>query len=54
MRSRRVEKRAACKILGEELEGKKTLERPRLRWVNNIKMALGEVGLGGMKWFHLA
>jgi hypothetical protein len=29
-------------------EGKRLLGRPRLRWENNIKMDLQEVGCGGM------
>jgi hypothetical protein len=29
-------------------EGKRPLERPRYRWVDNIKMGLREVGWGGM------
>jgi hypothetical protein len=35
-------------------EGKRSLRRPRLRWVNNIKMDLGEVGWGGVDWIGLA
>jgi hypothetical protein len=31
-----------------------TLGRPRRKWVNNIKMDLREVGLGGMDWNELA
>jgi hypothetical protein len=27
-------------------EGKRPLERPRCRWVNSIKMELGEIGFG--------
>ena len=30
------------------------LERPRRRWEDNIKMALQEVGCGGMEWIELA
>jgi hypothetical protein len=29
-----------------ELEGKRPLRRPRLRWVDNIRMDLGVVGWG--------
>ena len=35
-------------------EGKRPLERPRLRWEDNIKMDLQEVGCGGMDWIELA
>jgi len=35
-------------------EGKRPLGRPRLRWEDNIKMDLQEVGCGGMDWFELA
>ena len=33
---------------------KRTLGRPRRRWVDNIKIDLQEVGYGGMDWFELA
>jgi hypothetical protein len=35
-------------------EGKRPLGRERSRWVGNIKMALREIGWGGMDWFDLA
>jgi hypothetical protein len=35
-------------------EGKRPLGRPRRRWVDNIKMDLREIGLGGMDWITLA
>jgi hypothetical protein len=35
-------------------EGKKPLGKPRRRWVNNIKMYLGEIVWIGMEWIHLA
>jgi hypothetical protein len=35
-------------------EGKRTLERPGSRWVDNIKMYLREIAGGGMDWFDLA
>jgi hypothetical protein len=35
-------------------EGNSPLGRPRLRWVNNIKMDLREIGLGGINWIDLA
>jgi hypothetical protein len=38
------EKRNACSMLVGNPEGKRLLGRPRCRWVNNIKMALREIG----------
>jgi hypothetical protein len=35
-------------------QGKRPLGRPRLRWEDNIKMELQEVGCGGMDWTGLA
>jgi hypothetical protein len=40
------EKRNAYRLLVEKPEGKRPLGRPRRRWVNNIRMDLGEVGWG--------
>jgi hypothetical protein len=35
-------------------EGKRPLGRPRRRWVDNIKMDLGEIGWDGGDWINLA
>jgi len=35
-------------------EGKRPLGRPRLKWEDNIKMNLREVGGGCGYWMHLA
>jgi hypothetical protein len=35
-------------------EGNRTLGRPRRRWVDNIRLDLGEVGWGDMDWICLA
>jgi hypothetical protein len=40
--------RNAYRILLGQPEGKRTLRRPRRRWVDNIKMNLREIG--GMGW----
>jgi hypothetical protein len=40
--------RNACRILVGKSEGKRPLGRPKLRWVNNIKMNLREMGWGGV------
>jgi hypothetical protein len=42
--ARMVEKMNAYKILVEMPEEKRPLERPRRRWVDNIKMDLREIG----------
>jgi len=36
------------------LEGKKQVGRPRIKWGNNIKMGLKEVGWLDMDWINLA
>jgi hypothetical protein len=38
------EKRKAYRLLVGKPEGKRPLGRPRRRWVDNIRMDLGEVG----------
>jgi hypothetical protein len=35
-------------------ERKRSLGRPRRRWVDNIKMDLREIGWGGMDWIDVA
>jgi hypothetical protein len=48
------EKRNACRLLVGKPEGKRPLRRPRRRWVDNIRMDLGEVGWGDVDWIGLA
>jgi hypothetical protein len=48
------EKRNAYRILVGKLEGKRSLGRPRCRWVDNIKIDLLETGWGGVDWIGLA
>jgi hypothetical protein len=47
-------KRNACRLLVRKPEGKRTLGRPRRRWMDNIRMDLGEVGWGDVDWICLA
>jgi hypothetical protein len=44
----------AYTLLVGKPEGKRLLGRPRRRWVNNIRMDLGEVGWGYVDWIGLA
>jgi hypothetical protein len=41
-------------ILVGQPEGKRPLGRPRPRWVDNIKIDLGEIGWDGRNWIELA
>jgi hypothetical protein len=38
----------AHRLLVEKPKGRKPLGRPRCRWADNIKMYLGDIGLGGI------
>jgi hypothetical protein len=48
------DKRNAYRILAGKLEGKRPLERPRCRWMDNIKMDVREIGWDGVDWIELA
>jgi hypothetical protein len=47
-------KRNAYRMLVGKPEGKRPLERPRRKWVYDIKMDLREIVWGGMDWIDLA
>jgi len=51
--ARMGEERGVYRVLVRKLEGKRPLERPRHRWVDNIKMDLQEVGCEYMDWIGL-
>jgi hypothetical protein len=51
--ARMGEKRFAYTLLLGKPEGKRPLGRPRRRWVDNIRMDLGEVGWGAVDWIGL-
>jgi hypothetical protein len=48
------EKRNAYRLLVGKPEGKRPLGRPRCRWVDNVRIDLGEVGWGDVDWIGLA
>jgi hypothetical protein len=48
------EKKNACRLLVGKPEGKRPLERPRRRWLDNIRMDLGDVRWGDVDWIGLA
>ena len=48
------ERRGVYRVLVGKPEGKRPFGRPRLRWYDNIKKYLQEVGCGGMDWIELA
>jgi len=48
------ERRGVYRVLVGKPEGKRPLGKPRLRWEENIKMALQDLGCGGMDWIELA
>jgi hypothetical protein len=52
--ARMREKRNAYRLLVGKPEGKRPLGRPRRRWVDNIRLYLGEVGWNDVDWISLA
>jgi hypothetical protein len=52
--ARMGEKRNAYRLLVGKPEVKRPLGKPRRRWVDNIRMDLGEVGWGNVDWIGLA
>jgi hypothetical protein len=52
--ARMGEKGNAYRLLVGKPEGKRPLGRPRCRWVDNIRMDIGEVGWGDVDWIGLA
>jgi hypothetical protein len=52
--ARMGEKRNAYRLLVGKPEGKRQLGRPKRRWVDNIRMDLGEIGWGYVDWISLA
>ena len=48
------EERGVYRVLVGKPEGKRPPGRPRLRWVDNSRMDLQEVGCGYMDWIGLA
>jgi hypothetical protein len=54
--ARMGEKRNAYRLLVGNPEGKRSLGRPRRRWMDNIRMDLGEVGwddVDGLVWLRI-
>jgi hypothetical protein len=37
-------------VIGGKSRRKEPLGKPRRRWVDNVKMDLGEIGWGGVDW----
>jgi len=52
--ARMGEERGVYRVLVGKPEGRIPLERPRHRWVDNIRMDLQELGCGYMDWIGLA
>jgi len=48
------EERGVYRVLVGKPKGRRSLGRPRRRWVDNIRMDLQEVGCGYMDWIGLA
>jgi hypothetical protein len=52
--ARMGEERKVYRVLAGKPEGKRSLEKPRRRWENGIRMDLKEIGWGSVEWFQLA
>jgi hypothetical protein len=48
------EKRNVYRMLAGKPEGKRPLESPRRRWVDNIKMEIAKIVLSGVDWVRMA
>jgi hypothetical protein len=48
------EGKGVYRVLVGRLKRKRPLRRPWRRWENNIKMDLGEIGIGGANWIRVA
>jgi hypothetical protein len=49
-----ADRRDAYGILVGRSEGKRTLGKPRIRWEDNVKIGLQEIGWDVMDWNDLA
>jgi hypothetical protein len=52
--ARKGKKRNTCRLLVGKPEGRRPLQRPRHRWLDDIKMDLGEIEWGGVDQIGLA
>jgi hypothetical protein len=52
--ARMGEKRNVYRLLVRKPEGKRPVGRRRGMWIDNIKMGILEIGLGGVDWIGLA
>jgi hypothetical protein len=52
--ARKGEKRIACRLLVEKLEGTWRLGRRRRRWMDNVEIDLGDIGWFATDWIGLA
>ena len=52
--ARMEEGRSTLKVLTGKLRGKRPLGRPRLRWEDNIRMDLEEIGINAGNWVDSA
>jgi hypothetical protein len=52
--ARMGEKRSVYRLLVGKPGGRRPLGRPRCKWVDNIRIDLGEVGWGDVNWIGLA
>jgi hypothetical protein len=48
------DKRNVYRIFVRKPEGKRPQDRPRHRWVDNVKMDQRDIEWGGMDWIDLA
>jgi hypothetical protein len=48
------EKKNAYRMLVGKAEGKRPLGKPKLRWLDNLKMDLREIGWDGVNWMYMA